>query len=297
MRPIHEFQLNCGYWIFNLYVFFTNFKYMRFNMKKLYLYISIFITSASLCYSQDYYSSESIYFGMGTSVSSYLGGYFGQAYVLRVFTSNTDYYDDYYNYNYYNTYNYDSYYYDDYTFWSPIQITFYTGSYINEYLAIEAQSMFLFHYNGRVDAEFSSGYNNEIYYSDRNDYANLFAIPLSLCLKLVTPPSGGSSAYLKFGPAMQYTEESYDRIREYYDPKDYYSSYTVLLKSVSKKEWLYGFTTGIGIDYYLTSNSKMTTEIEYSYFNINPNYQTALALDRSPEAQLFSFATKFSFGF
>lgn len=272
---------------------------MKTKMKKLFLYFSILAASANLCYPQDYYDSESVYFGMGTSISSYLGGYFGQAYVLRAFTSNYDYYDDYnsYNYNYYNSYDYDSYYYDDYTLWSPIQITFYTGSYINEYLALEAQSMFLFHYDGRVDPEFSSGYINEVYYSDRNDYSTLFAIPLSLCLKLVTPPTGGSSAYIKFGPAMQYTEESYERIREYYDPKDYYGSYSVLLKSVSKTEWLYGFTTGIGLDYYITSNSKMTTEIEYSYFNINPTNRTALALDRAPEAQLFSFATKFSFGF
>ena len=190
-------------------------------MKAKIICILILISSANCCFPQDYYSGENVYFGTGTSVSSYLGGYFGQAYVLRAFTSNTDYYDDYYNYNYYNTYNYDSYYYDDYTFWSPVQVSFYTGTYINSNVAVEAQSVFLFHYNGRVDPEFKSGFINEIYYSDRNDYAYLFAIPLSLCLKLMTPPEGGSSAYLKLGPAMQYTYESYDRIREIYDPKEY----------------------------------------------------------------------------
>jgi len=246
-------------------------------------------------FSQYNLEEEGIYFGMGTSVSSYLGGYFGQAYQLRAFTDNYDYYDDYYSYN--SSYYYDSYYYDDYTLWSPVQVSFFMGSHISPLVSIESQAMFLIHYNGRVEPEFSSGYLNKVYYSDRNDYAFLFAIPLSLCLKLKTPDTGGSSAYLKFGPAIQYTEESYDRIREFFDDKHYYSSYSVLLKSYSKSEWLHGFSAGIGLEYSMSYNSKIITEIEYSYFNINPSYQTALALDRAPEAQLFSFATKLYFSF
>lgn len=266
-------------------------------MKKIILVFSLLLFSEESIFAQEYYNENNFYFGMGTSVSSYLGGYFGQAYQLRAFTDNSDYYDDYYNYNYYYSSSnyYDDYY--DYTVWSPIQFTVYAGSHINEFMTIEAQSMFLFHFDGRVDPEFTSGYINEIYYSDRNDYAYLFAIPLSLSLKLVGKSEGGSAAYIKFGPAMQYTDESYDRIREYHDPKDYYGSYSVLLKNVSKSEWLYGFSAGIGLEYNFSGYSKMITEIEYSYFNINPNYQTALALDRAPEAQLFSFSTKYFFSF
>ena len=266
-------------------------------MKKILLILFLIIPLSDSVFSQDYYGGEGIYFGTGTSVSSYLGGYFGQAYQLRAFTNSSDYYDDYYNYNYYNTYYYDDDYYDTYTLWSPVQISFFAGTYISPLVAIESQAMFLIHYDGRVDPEFSSGYINKVYHSDRNDYAFLFAVPLSVCLKLMTPNTGGSSAYIKFGPAIQYTEESYDRIRDFYDPDSYYSSYSVLLKSYSKNEWLYGFSAGMGLEYFVSGNSKVVTEIEYSYFNINPNYQTALALDRAPEAQLFSFATKFIIGF
>jgi hypothetical protein len=236
-----------------------------------------------------------IYFGFGTSVSSYLGGYFGQAYQMRVLTSS---YDDYYNY--YNTYSYSSYYYyDDYTIWSPIQFDLTGGIWLSDFLALESEASFLFHLNGRVDPQFKSGSIGEQDYLDRNDYATLYAVPVSVCLKLMMRgDDDGYAAFIKGGPAFQYTDEQYDKIREFYGYSGYYEySNDVYLGTVAKSEWLSGFRVVLGMQYGLGEFMGGYTELEYSYFNINPNHQTALALDQAPEAQLFSLKTVLYFQF
>lgn len=260
-------------------------------MKKKILVIFLYLLASDFSYTQSSYSDAGIYFGVGTSVSSYLGGYFGNAYCMRVLSSDSYYYD---NYNYsYNSYNYNS-----YTIWSPYQFSAVLGKNINEFFSVEAESDFIFHFNGRVDPQFTSGTSGNRNYLDRNDYASLYAVPVSLCLKLSGGFENGSAAYLKIGPAFQYTSERYEKIREYYSDEKYgYYSQDLYLGSVSKNQWLPGFKTGIGLEYSLSDFSYMITELEYSYFKINRNNKTALALDSAPEAQLFSLSTKVFFHF
>lgn len=260
-------------------------------MNKSVILILLYILNSDFTYPQSSYSNSGIYFGAGTSVSSYLGGYFGNAYAMRVLSSGSYYYDNYNN-------NYNSYNYNSSTIWSPFQFSAVLGKNINDFLSIEAESDFIFHFNGRVDPQFTSGTSGNRNYLDRNDYASLFAIPVSVCFKLSGGFGNGSAAYLKIGPAFQYTSESYEKIREYYSDDDHgYYSYDIYMGSVSKQQWLPGFKTGIGLEYFISDFSYMVTELEYSYFNIDRTNNTALALDSAPEAQLFSLTTKVFFQF
>lgn len=251
---------------------------------------SFALTFAGSC-SEAQVSGSSVYFGIGTSVSSYIGGYFGNAYALRVISPDSYYYDDYYyNYGYYD--------YDYYELWSPLQVDLTGGVMVSDNIAIETEASFVFHYNGRLDPEFESGSNNGRAYLDRNDYAQLYAVPISLTAKLMLRGGGGFDAYIKAGPAVQYTEESHERIREYYSYEGYNEySYDTYLRTVSKERWLSGFRIGIGTQYVLDAFLGGYTELEYSYFDIDGDNSTALALDKAPEAQLFSLKTMLFFSF
>ena len=52
-------------------------------MNKIVILILLYILNSDFTYPQSSYSNSGIYFGAGTSVSSYLGGYFGNAYAMR----------------------------------------------------------------------------------------------------------------------------------------------------------------------------------------------------------------------
>jgi len=270
----------------------VNFLFKILKLSNLAVIIVIMFSSVHNAGAQDgYYNEGSVYFGAGTSVSSYLGGYFGEAYAMRVLAPSSYYYDSYsYNYGYYD--------YNDYTIWSPLQFDLTAGFYISDNLAIESEASFLFHYNGRVDPQFTSGTIGERDYLDRNDYAQLYAVPVSVTAKLILTGGGGYDAYIKAGPAFQYTNERYEKIREFYSYSGYneYSS-DVYLGTVEKTRWLNGFRVGIGTQYLLSDYMSGYTELEYSYFNINGDNSTALALDKAPEAQLFSLKTMIYFTF
>jgi hypothetical protein len=65
-----------------------------------------------------YSSGQNFYIGFGTGISSYLGGYFGQANEMKVLIEyNDDYSDDYYYDDYFSSYN-------NNTFWSQIRSAF-----------------------------------------------------------------------------------------------------------------------------------------------------------------------------
>lgn len=236
---------------------------------------------------------NNFYIGIGTGISSYLGGYFGNAYAMKVMY---DYYDDYYNSYYYNN-NY-SYQYDNTTIWSPIQFDVTAGFKLNDYLNAEVTSTFLFSFDGLIDPEFETGTAGDRDYIDRNGYSYLYSVPVSIALKFQSYDEFGAGYFFKFGPAFQYTSEEYDRYREYYyyGKYNYYSDF-VYLYTVSKTEWLPGFTASMGISFQLSEYSSSFTELAYSYFKINGNNETALALDRAIEAQLFSLNTKIFFSF
>lgn len=232
---------------------------------------------------------SNFYIGVGTGISSYLGGYFGQAYAMKVLF---DYNDDYY----YNNYNYS---YDNTTIWSPIQFDITAGFKLSDHLSAEFTSTFLFSFDGLVDPQFVTGSNGNRDFIDRNGYSSLYSVPVSAALKFNAVDEYGSGFFFKAGPAFQYTSEEYDRIREYYSYGKYGSSYSSFyyLYTVSKSEWLPGFTVSTGISFPLSDYTTSYTELAYSYFKINGNNETALALDRAIEAQLFSLNTKVFFSF
>jgi len=252
----------------------------------------IFITSAPAQSQPD--QNSNFYIGVGTGISTYLGGYFGNAYAMKVMY---DYYDDYYDSYYYNYNNYD-YSYNNTTIWSPIQFDITAGFKLNDYLNAEFTSTFLFSFDGLIDPQFVTGTVGNRDFIDRNSYSTLYSVPVSAALKLHTTDEFGSGFFFKFGPAFQYTSEEYDRIREYYyyDKYESYSSY-IYLYTVSKSEWLPGFTASTGISFQLSDYTSSYTELAYSYFKINGNNETALALDRAIEAQLFYLNTKIFFSF
>lgn len=260
--------------------------------------VKIYIVSASIIIfsgtlSAQSFTNSNFYIGVGTGVSSYLGGYFGNAYSMKVLS---DYYDD----DYYDDYYYDDYsgYYNNTTIWSPIQIEISGGYNLNENLSAEFSSTFLFAFNGSIDPEFVTGSNRRGDYIDRNSRSLLYAVPVSAALNIHSSGDDGSGVFFKFGPAFQYTSEEYDRVREYYEYDEYYSySEFFYLYTVSKSEWLPGFTVSTGIQFALSEYTTSYTELAYSYFKISGNNSTALALDRAIEAQLFSLNTKVYFNF
>lgn len=252
--------------------------------------VSIIIFSGTL--SAQSYTDNNFYIGFGTGVSSYLGGYFGNAYSMKVLS---DYSDDYYYDNNYNDY---SGYYDNTTIWSPIQFDISGGFKLSENLSAEFSSTFLFSFNGSIDPEFVTGSNRRGDYIDQNSKSQLYSVPVSATLKIHSTGDDGAGVFFKFGPAFQYTSEEYDRIREYYEYDEYYSySEFYSLYTVSKSEWLPGFTVSTGIQFALSEYTTSYTELAYSYFKISGNNSTALALDRAIEAQLFSLNTKVYFNF
>lgn len=262
-------------------------------------FILFFVLSAGNLFAQyTYDNTGTVFFGMGTSISSYLGGYFGNAYQMRVLS---DYYDDdyYTNSSAYYPHDYENHYDDSYyALYSPLQFDVTMGYNIHQNISLEFTSSFVFHYNGRVDPQFVSGTIGNSDYLDRNSYSTLFAIPVSATLNFHSAPGDPSGVFIKGGPAFQYTSESYDRIREHYSYENYYyNSYYSYLGTVSKKRWLPGFTVAVGASFGMSDGISNFTELQYSYFKIHPDNSTALALDRAPEAQLFSMTTKFYFNF
>lgn len=258
------------------------------NFLKIYFLTALIFFSCSNSQAQLRYS-DNFYIGVGTGISTYLGGYFGNAYAMKVMY---DYYDDYY----YNNYNYT---YDNTTIWSPLQFDVTAGFRLNDYLSAEFNTTFLFSFDGLLDPQFVTGSNSRGDYIDRNGYSYLYSVPVSAALKFHSTDEYGSGFFFKAGPAFQYTSEEYDRIREYYSYDKYGSFYSgfYYLYTVSKTEWLPGFTVSTGISFQIADFTTSYTELAYSYFKINGNNRTALALDRAIEAQLFSLNTKIFFSF
>lgn len=117
-----------------------------------------------------------------TVAGSYLGGYFGNAYYMKVLS---DYSDDYYDDNYY----YDSY--DYTTIWSPIQFDITGGVKLNEFLSLEFNSTFLWSFNGYLDPQFVTGSTANRDYIDKNSRSQLYSVPISTTLKIRTTVEKG----------------------------------------------------------------------------------------------------------
>lgn len=152
------------------------------NIFLLYLILfSAYLFTPQNAYSQ-YYKENDFYIGIGTSLSSYVGGDFGSTFAMRYWNN---YNDDpyYYNNNYYNRHS--SYYNYNSGMLSPLQVDLALGTNISNYFSFQIESSFIWHLNGRADPKYETGtFNDNTDYIDRYDNSTLFSIPIIASLKV-----------------------------------------------------------------------------------------------------------------
>jgi len=122
----------------------------------------------------------SVYFGIGTGLSTYVGGEFGNRYSLRITLPGyygNEYYNGYGHNNYYGYGYYDNYY-DDYTSMYPLQADFVIGVRASKNLSVELNTGVIWHYNGVPAPEYSYGRYGGEEYSDRYANANFLGFRL-----------------------------------------------------------------------------------------------------------------------
>ncbi len=257
------------------------------------LFFSIIISQGySQRYDIDYGYSiyPKFYIGIGTNVQSYIGGDFGKTYGLRY--QDSYYYDD-YNYNYNNYYYEDDYYdYDDGTL-SPIGFDLYAGLQLNDYLSVELESSFIWHLIGRPDRQYETGYEGEEYYIDSYDDSRLYANPTFIGLKFYPAGRYSLSFYISGGFGMQYTTESMDRIREYYDyGYGYNYNPAYVIASYKSSKWIKGFKIGSGFSYNFFNLITAEAELRYTSFYPEQKMTNPLLINRVPQIGNLAFLMK-----
>lgn len=240
-------------------------------------------------FAEDYHK---FYAGLGTSIATFAGGDFGSTYQFRFFPGyNDDYYYDYGYNNYYNDY-YDR----DHSRFdgiSPIEISLFLGSHLNEYLSAEIESAFIWHPAGRSARNYVSGNN----YLDFNDSPELLALPVLASLKIYPFNRYYSPLYFSAGGGAQFTHETMDRVRSYYNSSHYYDSYNQVIASYSAQHWYPGVKFAIGYDAHLNDFLYAAFELKYQNFFNNNSRPSPLAMLRSKNIGYIGLATKFYFSF
>lgn len=231
-----------------------------------------------------------IYFGIGTGIQSYIGGDFGKAYSLRFF-SKYDYYDDYY-------YNNRRYYDNDRDLISPVGFDLNAGVNINEYLSVELESSFIWHFFGWPDRQYETGTSGNWDYIDKYDDSFLFANPYTINLK-VYPGGRRAGLFFSGGFGWMYIKESMNRVREFYDYSyNYYNySYTYLIKSYKDSKWCTGFKVAAGFSFPAFDYLSGELEIKYTSFYPEKNMESPLLINRVPNIGNIALVSKFYFSF
>ncbi len=258
------------------------------NSSLLLILISI-ITLNTKSFSQ-FKNYPSFYIGIGTGIQSYIGGDFGRAYSLRVY-SKYDYYDDYY-------YNNHRYYDDERDLISPIGFDINAGMNINDYISVELETSFIWHFFGYPDRQYETGTSGDWDYIDKYDDSFLFANPYIISLK-VYPGSKHTGLYFSGGFGWLYVKESMNRVREYYD---YYSgyynySYTYLIKSYKDSKWCPGFKIAAGITFPAFEYLSGELELRYTNFYPEKNLSSPLLINRVPNIGNIALISKFYLSF
>ncbi len=228
----------------------------------------------------------SIGFGIGTG--SYVGADFGSAFYMSFFNT----YDDYYNYN--------NYYYSNYNSGgviSPIIVDMGTSIDLNEFVSVAFDASFIWHLFGRPRRDFQTGTSGNRNYLDRWDNNYLYAVPLFLSLKLYPFGKSNYPLYISGGYGTQYTVESLDRVREYYNYNNYYSNYSIIMNTVEDNAWFQGFKISFGfrtpVNYFMSNE----TEIKLTNFVPVRDSSSPLAMRTTTNITFIGMTTKFCFDF
>lgn len=261
------------------------------------LFFALFISQMS--YPQVNRGSK-FYFGIGTSLSSYLGGDFGSTFSVR-YSRSRDYDNNWYNSNYYYNRNYNRYdnYYDESFF--PLQGDIAFGYDATNVVTFQIESSILWHLNGNARKFYETGTTGDYDYIDRNDYAELISIPIMASVKVFPFGRNKSPFYMTAGYGVQYMQESVDRVREYYTYNSYWNEYgnssEYTLASYRARDWFHGIKVGFGFSYNISRYLKGDVEIKMTNFfpSLRDN-SSYLSMYRSPNITNIALGTKIYFG-
>ena len=243
-----------------------------------------------------------VYIGFGTGISTFAGGDFGSRFAMRVTSPYfNDYRDNYNSHFYYNRYVYNDNYYDDRTSFNPLEGSITIGVQPTKSLAFEITTTLRWHTYGNPDPQYETGTFNGNSYIDRFDNSDLFTVPVIASVKYYPFADTHNNMYLTAGFGYQYTSESIDRVREFYDYNSYYGDYNpgyqYTLATYSDTKWYPVFKAGIGYLYRMPEHLAGSFELAYTNFisevwNNNP----PLAMHRTKYVGNISLGMNLYFG-
>jgi hypothetical protein len=240
------------------------------------------------------------YFGLGTSISSYLGGDFGKTFAVRYSNyRDNDFYDN--NYYYYpGPYRYNELHTNRETFF-PLQVDMAFALDINKYTTVQLESAILWHLNGRVNRNYETGTIGDQDYIDRNDNASLISVPILASVKYYPLGKKRTAFYITGGYGVQYMQEGVERIRSVYDYSTYnYNNYSNLyeyqIADYKAREWIQGVKVGMGFTFRLTRNLLGDVELKVTnFFMTERNNDNVLSMYRTPNITNIGLSTRIFF--
>lgn len=236
---------------------------------------------------------KNFFISLGTSLSSFAGGDFGGRFAIR-YSRHRD-RDNYYNSSYYSSY-------DDSYRLNPLQFDISTGYILSNYVSFELESSFLWHTHGRPDPVYETGTVHNEDYIERYDNSHLFAIPVILSVKVFPLSASKIPFYLSAGAGAQYTRESIERIREYYDYNYHYGyygyySYEYPIAEYTSDMWMKAVRLGAGFSYNFWSNLSGVFEVRYTGLFLSGTRNSPLAMHTTPYTGNIAISTKVYFRF
>jgi hypothetical protein len=238
------------------------------------------------------------YIGLGTSVSTFIGGDFGSTFAARYYSDRNNYYNDYYypgpyTINELHNYRHESFF--------PLQVDLAMGVDASRFVSLQVESSFIWHLNGDTRRNYETGTMGNLDYIDRNDNSELLAIPIIASVKVFPFGRKRTSFYLTGGYGVQYMQESVERIRSVYD-YNYYgnynsASYEYPISDTKGREWIQGFKVGMGVTFRL--NQYVTGDVELkatNFYQSFRDYSSSLSMYRSPDITNVALSTKIFFG-
>lgn len=262
---------------------------LGFKIERFFLAVFIVFLASSIGFSQTkkpQLKEKTFYMGIGTSISSFFGGEFGDRFQIR-------YGEDEYNYD---GYNYD--YGPSYSL-SPIQISLIGGKKLNENVSVELEATLFIHSKGYINKrDITSGTIGGVPYYDSYERARLTAIPFLASVKYFPGGRTNSGIYFTAGAGYVYLRESIERVRtlKYYDGFYYYYYYNKqTLADYSDHQWMPGFKLAAGTRFDLFGTLAGDVELTYNNFKTMRNFGAPLTAGSSEFIQNLALTGKFFF--